>query len=136
MTTKLKWRLKDQPTGENLAELVKSGVLTKDEAREILLTHAITRRISCLSFYFFAGFGESGGDVNDVISDLALDLGLELMEAEYEQGLLSQLQSDCGTTRSGKESVPRQSLPRRLPRERKTKKQRPRATAPGVHGLS
>ena len=34
---KIVWRLKDLPTGDEVAELVKVGVLTKDEAREILL---------------------------------------------------------------------------------------------------
>jgi len=38
MTTKLIWRLKEQPTTESLRELVKSGILTNDEAREILFS--------------------------------------------------------------------------------------------------
>lgn len=36
--TKLVWRLKEQPTSENLRELVKDGILSKDEAREILFS--------------------------------------------------------------------------------------------------
>jgi len=36
--TKLIWRLRDSPTAENLQELVESGLLTKDEAREILFS--------------------------------------------------------------------------------------------------
>lgn len=31
------WRLKDLPTGDEVAALVEQGVLSKDEAREILL---------------------------------------------------------------------------------------------------
>lgn len=38
MTKKLVWRLKEQPTTEALKELVASGLLTKDEAREILFS--------------------------------------------------------------------------------------------------
>ena len=38
MNTKLKWRLKEQPSTESLRELVKDGILTKDEAREILFS--------------------------------------------------------------------------------------------------
>ena len=40
MTTKQKlvWRLKEQPTSENLRELVKDGILSKDEAREVLFS--------------------------------------------------------------------------------------------------
>ena len=36
MTKKIVWRLKEQPTSEMLRELVKDGILTKEEAREIL----------------------------------------------------------------------------------------------------
>lgn len=36
--TKIVWRLKEQPSSESLRELVKDGLLTKDEAREILFT--------------------------------------------------------------------------------------------------
>jgi len=36
MTKKIIWRLKEQPTSEMLRELVKDGILTKEEAREIL----------------------------------------------------------------------------------------------------
>lgn len=36
--TKILWRLKEQPTSENLRELVKDGILSKDEAREILFS--------------------------------------------------------------------------------------------------
>jgi len=36
MTTKIIWRLKEQPTSEQLRELVKDGILTKDEARQVL----------------------------------------------------------------------------------------------------
>ena len=36
MTKKINWRLKEQPTTESLQKLVSSGILTKDEAREIL----------------------------------------------------------------------------------------------------
>jgi len=38
MTTKLVWRLKEQPSTKSLQELVVSGVLTKEEAREILFS--------------------------------------------------------------------------------------------------
>jgi hypothetical protein len=38
-TTKLIWRLKEIPTSENLREFVKDGILSKDEAREILFTN-------------------------------------------------------------------------------------------------
>ena len=38
MTTKLIWRLKEQPSSESLRELVADGILTKDEAREILFS--------------------------------------------------------------------------------------------------
>jgi hypothetical protein len=38
MTKKLVWRLKEQPTSENLRELVKDGILNKDEARQILFS--------------------------------------------------------------------------------------------------
>lgn len=34
----LKWRLKEQPTTESLLVLVKDGLLSKDEAREILFS--------------------------------------------------------------------------------------------------
>ena len=37
-TTKIIWRLKEQPTADNLKELVKEGLLTKDEARQILFS--------------------------------------------------------------------------------------------------
>lgn len=36
MTKKLIWRLREQPSSESLRQLVKDGLLTKDEAREIL----------------------------------------------------------------------------------------------------
>jgi len=36
MTKKIIWRLKESPTTEKLSQLVKDGILTKDEAREIL----------------------------------------------------------------------------------------------------
>ena len=35
-TKKIVWRLKEQPTSKMLQELVSSGILTKEEAREIL----------------------------------------------------------------------------------------------------
>jgi len=35
---KISWRLKEQPTSESLRELVKDGILTKEEAREILFS--------------------------------------------------------------------------------------------------
>ena len=38
MTKKLVWRLKEQPTPQSLRELVSNGLLTKDEAREILFS--------------------------------------------------------------------------------------------------
>ena len=38
MTQKLVWRLKEMPTSENLRELVKDGILSKEEAREILFS--------------------------------------------------------------------------------------------------
>ena len=38
MTKKIVWRLKEQPSSESLRELVNSGLLTKDEAREILFS--------------------------------------------------------------------------------------------------
>jgi hypothetical protein len=38
MTKKIVWRLKEQPTSENLRELVKDKILTNDEAREILFS--------------------------------------------------------------------------------------------------
>ena len=38
MTKKIIWRLKEQPSSESLRELVKDGVLTKEEAREILFS--------------------------------------------------------------------------------------------------
>lgn len=38
MTTKTKWRLKELPSPLEVADLVKSGILTKDEAREILIS--------------------------------------------------------------------------------------------------
>jgi polyhydroxyalkanoate synthesis regulator phasin len=38
MTKKIIWRLKESPTTEKLSELVKNGILTKDEAREILFS--------------------------------------------------------------------------------------------------
>jgi hypothetical protein len=34
---KIAWRLKELPTGGEVAELVEAGVLTKDEAREIII---------------------------------------------------------------------------------------------------
>jgi polyhydroxyalkanoate synthesis regulator phasin len=36
MTKKIVWRLKEQPTAEMLRDLVASGILNKEEAREIL----------------------------------------------------------------------------------------------------
>lgn len=36
MTKKIVWRLKEQPSTESLRDLVKDGILTKDEAREVL----------------------------------------------------------------------------------------------------
>jgi len=36
MTKKIIWRLKEQPTSKMLQELVSSGILNKNEAREIL----------------------------------------------------------------------------------------------------
>jgi len=36
--TKLVWRLKEQPTPQSLRELVKDGILTKDQAQEILFS--------------------------------------------------------------------------------------------------
>jgi hypothetical protein len=38
MTKKILWRLKEVPTSESLRELVKDGILSKDEAREILFS--------------------------------------------------------------------------------------------------
>lgn len=38
MTTKIKWRLKERPTPDEVTELFKHGLLTKDEAREILFS--------------------------------------------------------------------------------------------------
>jgi hypothetical protein len=38
MTKKIMWRLKEVPTSESLRELVKDGILNKDEAREILFS--------------------------------------------------------------------------------------------------
>jgi len=38
MTNKIIWRLKEQPSSESLRELVKDGILTKEEAREILFS--------------------------------------------------------------------------------------------------
>lgn len=38
MTNKIVWRLKEQPSSESLRELVKDGILTKEEAREILFS--------------------------------------------------------------------------------------------------
>jgi hypothetical protein len=38
MTKNLKWRLKTPPTAEAVRDLVDAGVLSKDEAREILFT--------------------------------------------------------------------------------------------------
>lgn len=38
MTKKIIWRLKETPTSEHLRELVKDGILSKDEAREILFS--------------------------------------------------------------------------------------------------
>lgn len=36
MTTKIIWRLANRPTPEEIVELLTAGILTKDEAREIL----------------------------------------------------------------------------------------------------
>lgn len=38
MTTKIKWRLKALPETHEIAHLVKEGILTKEEAREILIS--------------------------------------------------------------------------------------------------
>lgn len=38
MTTKIKWRLSKLPSVEEVADLVKGGILSKDEAREILFS--------------------------------------------------------------------------------------------------
>ena len=38
MTNKIVWRLKETPTSENLRELARDGILSKDEAREILFS--------------------------------------------------------------------------------------------------
>lgn len=38
MKTKIVWRLKEHPTTKNIQELVTTGILTKDEAREILFS--------------------------------------------------------------------------------------------------
>jgi hypothetical protein len=38
MTTKIIWRLKELPTSEMLRNLVKDGLLSKEEAREILFS--------------------------------------------------------------------------------------------------
>ena len=38
MTKTIIWRLKEQPSSESLRELVKDGILTKEEAREILFS--------------------------------------------------------------------------------------------------
>ncbi len=39
MTTKLKWRLSKLPDAEEITTLVAAGILTKEEAREILISH-------------------------------------------------------------------------------------------------
>jgi len=45
----IKWRLKDLPSAEGVAELVKTKVLTTQEAREIILKHSGTEdRLSVL----------------------------------------------------------------------------------------
>ena len=38
MKKQIIWRLKEQPTSESLQRLVASGILTKDEAREVLFS--------------------------------------------------------------------------------------------------
>ena len=38
MTKKIVWRLNEKPTSEALRQLVKDGLLSKDEAREILFS--------------------------------------------------------------------------------------------------
>lgn len=38
MTKNLKWRLKELPTGDEIAQLVEQGVITKEEARELLFS--------------------------------------------------------------------------------------------------
>ena len=38
MTDKIIWRLKQQPTAESLNQLVASGILNKDEAKQILVS--------------------------------------------------------------------------------------------------
>jgi hypothetical protein len=38
MTKDLRWRLSQLPTGGEIADLVEQGVITKDEAREILFS--------------------------------------------------------------------------------------------------
>jgi len=45
MTKKIVWRLKESPSTDKLSQLVKDGILTKDEAREILFSsEEITER--------------------------------------------------------------------------------------------
>lgn len=39
MTKKIIWRLKEQPTAKMLQDLFTGGILTKEEAKEILLSH-------------------------------------------------------------------------------------------------
>lgn len=39
MTTKIKWRLSKLPDSQEVSLLVKEGILTKEEAREILISH-------------------------------------------------------------------------------------------------
>lgn len=38
MTTKIKWRLANRPTPNEITDLLKAGILNKDEAREILFS--------------------------------------------------------------------------------------------------
>ena len=46
MTTKIIWRLKEQPTSESLRELVKDSILTKEEAREILFSQETEKEVN------------------------------------------------------------------------------------------
>lgn len=39
MTTKIKWRLANRPTPDEVGMLYAAGLLTKEEAREILISH-------------------------------------------------------------------------------------------------
>lgn len=46
MKKKIIWRLANRPTSNEIIELMKSGLLTKDEAREILLTEETEEKVS------------------------------------------------------------------------------------------